>query len=111
VSDMTVQVTAQQLDGIASKLDVLDESLSADEKAILLAVFAVAAEELARREEAASEVEGFGAGRQSRFVATRKGTAVRLNQGFQDSFQLGSLRNPAAERSVGIDVDIGGVGR
>ncbi len=82
---MTDQITMSldDVNALADKLDGLDTQLSADEQALLLAVFQVAG---AAVQAQSAEVEGFGLGGPSFGFAPSR---APLSEGFRNAFSPG----------------------
>jgi len=94
-----ITLSLEDVNALADKLDRLDDQLSTDEKALLLAVFRVAGAAIGSQD-GAEEVEGFG------FAAPGFGISpsqVPLSEGFRNAFRPG-VGGGAPSRSIIIDM-------
>jgi len=89
-----ITLSVEDVNALADKLDRLDDQLSPDEKALLLAVFRVAG---AAIESADDEVTGYS------FSFGMGTTRVPLSEGFRNSFQPG-VGGGAPARSIIIEM-------
>lgn len=101
-----LEFTSKDIDALAGKLDDVGANLDDREKAMMLAVFQMAGDQLA---EAATEVEGFAATSYSpAFKVASMQAMPSLSDGFRTSFVRGGpggLRGPvAAEWDVTVGV-------
>jgi len=98
-----ITVTKEQVDELASKLDRLGEELSDEERALLLAIFALAGQAIATANEA--EVAGFamgsGLGPGSRVqVSGVQSTSVPLSDGFKSAFVRGPVGGVGNQQGI-----------
>lgn len=108
-----ITITADDVERLATKLDQIGDQLEPDEKALLLAVFQVAGEQIAAHASGApeDEVSGFQMG-SSRLMNLSYANipAGALGQGFKSSFASGgpaTFRNPnVAADTIGVGVGI-----
>jgi hypothetical protein len=107
-----VTLSKSDIDGLARKLDEFGEVLSADEKAILLAIFGLAATSLSK---AVSESEsGLSAANVAAGLVAptvdRSALLPRLSDGFRDAFNPGTAGRftiPGGEVMDSIGVSVG----
>jgi len=115
-----ITITADDVDRLATKLDEIGDQLDSDEKALLLAVFHIAGEQIAAhagdadpdRADADSEVSGFQMGGSMRPINVSYSSIQpgALGQGFRGSFSsqgASSFRNPnVAADTIGVGVGV-----
>ncbi len=109
-----ITVSADDVDRLAAKLDQIGTQLDSDEKALLLAVFQLAGEQIATHTAAApeDEVSGFqmGDAMQPFGLSYSSIPSGALGQGFRGSFSSGraaGIRNPnIAADTIGVGVGV-----
>jgi hypothetical protein len=88
VSTDSIELSTEQIDQLATKLDSLEEVLDETDKTILLAVFELASQSLAESGED-NEVEGFAFNASPTLQVRSPAGLPRLSQGFKSSFSTG----------------------
>ncbi len=96
-----ITLSVEDVNALADKLDRLDDQLSSDEKALLLAVFRVAGAAIEAREaQSEGEVEGFAFGSPGFGVAPN----APLSEGFRNAFSPGVGGGLGGSHSIIIDM-------
>ncbi len=107
-----ITITADDVDRLAAKLDQIGDQLEPDEKALLLAVFKIAGDEIAAHAAAPDDdVSGFQMGSARLMNLSYSNMPVgALGRGFKGSFASGgpaSIRNPnIAADTIGVGVGV-----
>jgi len=118
-----ITITADDVDRLATKLDEIGDQLDTDEKALLLAVFHIAGEQIAAHAGDAASADPDGPDPDSEVSGFQMGGSMRplnlsyssiqpgaLGQGFRGSFSsqgASSFRNPnVAADTIGVGVGV-----